>query len=160
MIFSTLFPNVSDPSGNLALAREVCSNSVAGAVAASLAKAAGFTAIAVNPVSGFVYCGLATLIEKTVINHFQNFFLKALLPSRSRTFTNQSRRTGTLEVEQSIFKACDAISKVTTVMLTTFAVGTFIPSLSLTATTGALTCVAALTLNALLDASLAKLKGQ
>lgn len=150
-LFSTLFPNVRDDSGALTAAREVSALGVGGAAAAAIAKAVGFTAIAVNPLSGFVYCTTAAIVDKIVGNVIRGTLHKYLTPRGASPVAS--------EIRMSVSKASDAIAKVTTIALTTFAIATILPSLSLGATTGLLTCVASLTLNALFDASIAKLKG-
>lgn len=145
-LFSTIFPNVDD-SGALTAAREVCALGVGGAAAAAIAKAIGYTAIAVNPLSGFVYCTTAAIVDKTVGDVIRSTLQKYLSPRGSSAVATEARI--------SVVKASDAIAKVVAIALTTFAIGLIFPSLALGSTTGLLTCVASLTLNALFDASIA-----
>lgn len=150
-LFPVFFPNVEDKSMTLAAAREILSVGVAGAAVAAIAKAVEFKVLAINPVVALVFCTTAALVDAVVGGLIRSTADKYLSP--------KGFSTGASETKISIAKASDAISKVITIALTTFLIAAILPKLSVSAVTGLLTCAAALTLNALFDASVAKLRG-
>lgn len=150
-LFSAFFPNVRDENRTLAAAREIAAVGAAGAAAAVIAKAVGFAAIKINPLNALVYCTTAALVDAVLGNVIRETAYKYLAP--------KGMSSAAADTKISIAKASDAIAKVIAIALTTLAIATFLPSLSVGAMTGLLTCAAALTLNALFDASVAKLRG-
>lgn len=162
-LFSTLFPGVRDDSkGTLTAARDVCTIGVGGAAAALIAKAVGTTAITANPISGFLYCASAVLVDNTVGFFIRSGIVTVLAPNYGKnSLVNAShikaQRSPKDEATFSVLRAADVIAKVASIALTTFAISFLVPQYALAAMTGLLTCAASITLNALFDASMVKI---
>lgn len=156
-LFSAIFPGVRDDSGHFAAARNVCTVGIGGAAAAVLGKAAGTTAIAVNPLGGFLYCATAALVHITVGAFIREVIVKGFAPNVNDALGNKIQSKPIQEATSSVLRAADVISTAATIALTTLAISLLAPHYALAGLTGLLTCVASLALNALFDSSMVKI---